>query len=288
MTMRNKKFCTFILTHGRPDNVITYNTLNRCGYDGDLYIVIDNEDKMAERYKELYGDKVIMFDKLKVSKTFDQADNFDDRRAIVYARNVCFELAEKLGYEWFIQLDDDYTAFNNSVDEDLNYTTKQKKINFNRVVESYIRFMESNPNVSTIAFAQGGDFIGGAKSGLMKDMIKRKAMNSFICSTNRKFTFLGRINEDVNTYTRMGSIGKLFFTIPHVRLEQKQTQKNAGGMTDIYKLNGTYVKSFYSVIFQPSSVKIKTMGVSERRLHHSINWKFTVPRILNEELKKRK
>lgn len=285
--MNKREFCVFILTHGRADSVITYNTLKKCGYDGDVFIVIDNEDKTADRYRENFGDKVIMFDKEEVSKTFDQADNFDDRRAIVYARNVCFELAEQLGYEWFIQLDDDYTRFSNSVDENLEYTTKQKIIDFNKVVESYIKFMKTNENVSSIAFAQGGDFIGGAKSGLMKDMIKRKAMNSFICSTKRKFQFIGRINEDVNTYTRMGSIGQLFFTIPHVRLEQKQTQTNSGGMTDIYKLNGTYIKSFYTIIFQPSSVKIRTMGVSERRLHHSINWKCTVPKILNENLKKR-
>ena len=46
-------------------------------------------------------------------------------------------------------------------------------------------------------------------------------------------------------------------------LNQKQTQKNKGGMTDIYMSQGTYVKSFYTVMMMPSSVKVGVMGHSE-------------------------
>ena len=51
-------------------------------------------------------------------------------------------------------------------------------------------------------------------------------MNSFFCSTKRPFKFLGTINEDVNIYTRLGSIGDLFFTVPNVSLKQTDTQSN--------------------------------------------------------------
>lgn len=107
-----RKFVVFILSHGRSDTVITLNALENAGYTGDWFIVIDNEDKTAEAYYERFGaDKVIMFDKLEQSKKFDTADNFSDRRTIVYARNACFEIAKELGYDYFLQLDDDYTAF---------------------------------------------------------------------------------------------------------------------------------------------------------------------------------
>ena len=56
-------FAVLILSHGRADNVITYKTLQRAGYTGRIYIVIDNEDKQADRYYQNFGDKVIMFDK---------------------------------------------------------------------------------------------------------------------------------------------------------------------------------------------------------------------------------
>lgn len=119
--------------------------------------------------------------------------------------------------------------------------------------------------------------------------MKRKAMNSFICSVDRPFKFVGRINEDVNTYTTLGSRGCLLLQVPQVALNQKQTQKNKGGMTDIYMSQGTYVKSFYTVMMMPSSVKVGVMGHSEetKRLHHVINWNNTVPKILDERFKKK-
>lgn len=61
----------------------------------------------------------------------------------------------------------------------------------------------------TLAIGQGGDYIGGEKATRFNDGIQpmRKAMNSFICSVDRPFQFVGRINEDVNTYVLLGSRG---------------------------------------------------------------------------------
>ena len=47
-------FCAFILTHGRPYKVHTYQTLRKAGYTGKIYIVIDNEDK-TEAGREALG-----------------------------------------------------------------------------------------------------------------------------------------------------------------------------------------------------------------------------------------
>lgn len=115
--------------------------------------------------------------------------------------------------------------------------------------------------------------------------VLRKCMNSFFCSVEKKFTFLGRVNEDVNTYTRLGQIGDLFFTYVPCSLNQKQTQSNKGGMSDLYLDSGTYVKSFYSVIFSPSCVSIAMMGDKHKRIHHNISWDNCVPKILNEKYK---
>jgi hypothetical protein len=115
----------------------------------------------------------------------------------------------------------------------------------------------------------------------------RKAMNSFICDTERCFDFRGRINEDVNTYTLLGSQGALFFTHNLVCLHQAETQKNKGGMTGAYVDGGTYVKSFYSVIGMPSAVKVSVMGNKNMRLHHLVDWRHCVPMIMREEFKKK-
>lgn len=284
----NKDFCVFILTHGRPDNVITYKTLKKAGCTYPIYFVIDNEDETAEKYYKNFGkENVIMFDKKAISETFDEADNFNDRRAIVYARNACFDIAKKLGYTYFLELDDDYFEFNYRFDDNLNYVTNKYVGNLDSIFNSMIRFLEYNKQVSSIAMAQTGDFIGGAKGSFAtQKTLKRKAMNTFICNANRRFYFKGRINEDVNTYTSEASKGLLLFTIPHLAINQINTQSNNNGMSSIYENQGTYIKSFYSVLFQPSSIKITVMGEKHLRLHHRVNWNNTCPKILDESYKK--
>lgn len=279
------EFAAFILTHGRPDRVVTYDTLRRSGYTGRIVLLVDDEDKTREQYLEKFGDQVEIFSKVEIAKTFDEADNFGDRRAIIYARNASFEVAKRLGIRYFIQLDDDYRRFQHRFNRELDYKPRVLK-KLDAVFAALLRFYISS-GVDSIAVAQGGDFIGGESSpNAQKIRLKRKCMNSFLCSTDRPFRFVGRINEDVNTYTRLASTGLLLFTTNQLTLEQIQTQSNAGGMTELYLDSGTYVKSFYSIIFQPSSVKIKLMQSKNPRLHHSVAWEKTVPMVLRETVKK--
>lgn len=277
-------FVVFILTHGRADNIYTLKSLRKHGYTGKVIFVCDNEDKTLNDYLIKYKD-VEVFDKKAISKTFDEADNFQDRRAIIYARNACFEIAERLGYKYFIEMDDDYTGFDYRL-----YSEKKQKpstiYNLDNVFLLLLDFYKKT-NFATISIAQGGDFIGGKQNQMAKKpTIYRKCMNSFICSTDRKFQFVGRINEDVNTYVKKQSLGLLMGTIPLVSLTQKTTQKNKGGMSDLYLDSGTYVKSFYTVMFSPSCTTIKPMGDKHMRLHHSIKWDSAVPKILSPDLKK--
>jgi len=111
MAMKHERFCAFILTHGRANRVYTYKTLKKSGYTGPIVIVVDNEDRTIDEYKKVFKDQVYVFDKKAMAAKIDEGDNFQDRRAIIYARNACFEIAEAFGYEYFIQLDDDYTDF---------------------------------------------------------------------------------------------------------------------------------------------------------------------------------
>lgn len=275
-------FAVFILTHGRPDNVKTYNTLKKCGYTGTTYLICDDEDNRLQEYKEKFKN-VLVFNKDEVKKNIDVADNFNKRNVILYARNVCFEFAEKLGLDYFLELDDDYTNFEFKYIEENKLKSKKIK-NLDYIFDLMLEYLEKT-NALTVAFGQGGDFVGGV-DGCIKDGTKRKAMNSFFCKTKNKFKFIGSINEDVNTYTLLGSQGKLFITILDIALEQMQTQANKGGMTETYLDSGTYLKSFYSVMIMPSAVKIGLMGNKNMRIHHKIDWNKCVPKIINEKYKK--
>lgn len=275
--MENKDFAVFILTHGRPDNIKTLSTLKKCGYTGKIYFIVDNEDKCIDKYIQNFGhENVKIFDKKFYADNIDEGNNFDNRKVIIHARNACFDIAKDLGIKYFIQLDDDYYYFG------YRYESGAKIIkNLDNVFDIVLNFYKS-VNINSIAFSQGGDHIGGF-SGIK---LKRKCMNSFICCTDREFQFVGSINEDVNTYTSLGSRGNIFFTFTNLQLDQKDTQSNNGGMTDEYALTGTYVKSFHSVLMQPSSVKVSMMNSNNPRLHHSIKWVNTVPMIINENFKK--
>lgn len=278
-------FAIFILTHGRPHKQLTIKTLKKCNYTGKYYLIIDTEDKEAEEYKKLYGDKVLQFDKRDISRLFDTADTFDDRRAIVYARNVCWQFAKQLGIDYFLQLDDDYTNFRFRKEEDGILKTIHCR-HIDKVFEAMLDFLDETKAL-TVALAQTGDFIGGVDSIVHKRGLARKAMNSFFCRTDKPFRFTGRVNEDVNTYVSQGSKGKLLFTVAECSLDQLQTQSNQGGMTELYLDSGTYVKSFYSIIFNPSCVKIGMMGVSNKRIHHKIYWNYCTPKIISDKYKKR-
>lgn len=282
--MRND-FCVFILSHGRANNVKTIKALQKGNYTGRWYIVIDNEDDQEEEYRKRYPGHVLQFDKLAISKTFDTADTEDNRRTIVYARNACFSLAEEVGCKYFLELDDDYMRFEHKDRMDDRLKTYAVN-NLDRLFSAMIDFLVVS-NAYTVALAQGGDFIGGKDGKNAQKEVLRKAMNTFFCCTDRPFSFVGRINEDVNAYTLAGQTGKLFMTVTPVSIVQTTTQKNAGGMSGVYIDGGTYLKSFYSVLFSPSCVTINAMGDTHKRIHHNVHWRNCAVCIVNEKYKKR-
>lgn len=281
--MVTNKFAVFILTHGRPDRVITYDTLRNQGYTGDIYLIVDNEDETVEQYRAKFGDKVIVFDKQAVAQTFDEMGVFKDRRAVVYARNASFEIAKKLGLDYFLQLDDDYKIFYYKYSGDGYYLNNDPKIkSLDRLFATMLEYFKGIPALS-LAMMQSGDFVAGDLSQYAtKIATKRKAMNTFFCAVDRPFSFTGRINEDVNTYVLEGNRGGLFLSINQAAIHQKETQQNEGGMTGLYLDSGTYVKSFYTVMLCPSAVKVGSIGHVYPRLHHAMRWENITPKILSE------
>jgi len=61
-------------------------------------------------------------------------------------------------------------------------------------------------------------------------------------------------------------------------------------LTEIYRDVGTYVKSFYTVMFVPSAVKVGQLrdNRSNRRarIHHTIDWSHCVAQIVPERYRK--
>lgn len=277
-------FAVFILSHGRPDNVKTYETLKNQGYTGRIILLCDTQDEKLQNYIDNFPE-VYFFDKNEYRQYVDDGDNFGNVNAVVYARNYNFALAKNLGIKYFLMLDDDYKSFVYCFNSKGEFERKPIK-NLDKIFEIYVNFLLDS-DFESIAFIQSGDLIGGQENEMIKKhKPKRKIMNAFFFRTDRPVEFLGKINEDVNTYVTLGRQGRKYLSPPEVLLYQETTQKVDGGLTDVYLQMGTYVKSFYSVMYCPSAVKIGVLGDKYKRIHHNISWDNVTPRILNERYKK--
>lgn len=111
-------------------------------------------------------------------------------------------------------------------------------------------------------------------------------MNLYFMDTDKAFYFPARINDDLTASIAEGQKGNILMTTPLASCTQTTTQKNKGGMTDLYLEAGTYIKSMYSVLHVPSAVEIREMGDKHMRIHHSVKWGHCVPMVIREEWKK--
>lgn len=284
-TFNGERFAVVIPTYGRPDRVFTHATLRKSGYTGDIYLLCDDSDKTLPEYQKLYGDKVLVFSKDDVIGTFDRMDNFDRRNVVVYARNAIYEASKAVGLRYIAVLDDDYTSLRYRVNSRYEYVSAGKMKNADAVFTAFMDFLVTT-KCSTICFAQGGDFIGGKNNDRLavKKTPLRKMMNLYFFDVERPVEFMGTINEDLTASVAEGIAGRVVLTTPLVTIEQLATQSNAGGLTEIYLDLGTYVKSFYSVMYAPSAVKVSSMGGTSKRLHHLVSWKHCAARIIRESV----
>lgn len=290
--MERSDFCVFILTHGRADRVMTVKTLRRQGYTGRVVLVIDDMDGQADRYRENFGaESVVAFDKRKWAAEVDAMENRGKLNGVVFARNAAWEVARSLGVKWFCVLDDDYKEFMwRWVDgERLAWCDCR---DLDSVFAAMVGFLEAS-GADTVAMAQAGDFIGGVGSTAAGCPLLRKAMNVFFFRADRPCSFIGMTNEDVNMYVLANLRGRLVFTLTCVSVVQMVTQTNGGGLTDIYLQDGTYVKSFYSVMCAPSCVKVSMIHGGRKgqdgghwRLHHHVSWNNCAAKIVSGKWRK--
>lgn len=239
-------------------------------------MLLDNLDETRFEYIKKYGENnCYVFDKKDVASRTDSMNNFGNLASTVFVSNIIFDAAKHFGLDYFAAMCDDYVAFSHK--RETEHITRR----MDDVFDSFVDFLADAEQVKCIAFAQGGDF-----ATIDKPMTKRKVMNSFICATDRPFVFRGSMNDDVNMYVSNGIRGGIFLTYNRFLLHQPPTQCVDGGLSDLYKNFGTYVKSFYSIMLSPSSVKIQMMGLRNPRIHHIIKYNATVPCIIDEKWKK--
>lgn len=280
---QNNKYAVFILSHERIGNIKTDRMLKKGGYTGDWFVVIDDNDSQIEEYKKAYGDRLIVFSKEDINKRTDTCDIDDDMRVGVFARNFILEEAKRRGYKYHLQLDDDFTQITYRYSKNNKLKSKPCK-KLNELFDAMVEYLDST-NITWLSFGLSSYYLGGVNKNFESGMI-RKTMGSFFCNTELAPHFLCRMNDDITTNILYTSRGHLMFSVMAMQVETPPTQQMSGGMTDIYQDNGTYRKSFYSVMTCPSFVKISRQGIKDKRVHHETNWNACAPMILNEKWRK--
>lgn len=303
MQINKLDYAVIILTRERAGKQKTVKELRACGYTGEIILLLDDTDSQIDDYKKLTGVTVDVFNLREAqSSGVDVGDNFsgintdDDfepthrigrKGSVVFARNECWRVAKKHGYRYYIEMDDDYTSFQVRINDKKEYCASQ----IGRGIEDYFKAsfdLLKATNITCLAWAQGGDFIGGKDSQKAKTTKPlRKVMNLYFMDTERQFYFPARMNDDLTASIAEGCKGNLMLMTTLLSCVQTVTQKNKGGLTDLYLEAGTYVKAMYSVMHIPSSVCVDEMGDTHLRLHHRVSWGNCVPMILPDSAKKK-
>lgn len=284
--MVTSKRAVYILTHGRPHNQRTLAALDRQGWTGRTILFLDNEDDTVDEYRRAHPNReLVVFDKAEVESRIDLADLGTDRRTITHARCAAIEHARSIGLTHLLQLDDDYPYFAHRwLRPGVASAPIRQVENLDEAFDRMWQFLDDT-GADCVALAQGGDHLGGGR-GSLPYHVKRKAMNSMFLRADTRVWYHGRMNEDVNTYVMLGSRGYLFLTPMRLMLQHLPSQQQEGGISGLYASTGTYVKSFYTVMHHPSSVRVEMMRSHHARAHHKINFRRTVPMIVSDRHRK--
>ena len=193
---------------------------------------------------------------------------------------------KKLGYRYFVVLDDDYKNFEHRYMQDGRLKTITPK-NIGKAFEASFKFLIDS-GIRCFTWAQGGDLIGGANKRF-EERCCRKIMNTYFFDVEKPLEFKGTLNEDMVASLDYGQRGEVLLTAVDMTIQQEKTQKSSGGLTDAYLYYGTYTKSFYALMMNPSCVRIAEMGdpvSGNYRVHHRVRYGNSCPVIISDRWRK--
>ena len=282
-TMTTYNFACIIISHGRPDSIPTVSALNKAGYVGKYFILIDDEDKCAEKYLTNYNDHVIIFHKQDFIDNNNSLFNKTMRNVAVHARNAAEYTAKQLKWDYYLLLDDDITNFSiRYIDECLHRT---KLLNLTDVISEYMEYMHT-ANIATVGLAHEGMFIGGstrifdcashARNRLLANAFLRDVRYEIIWGPDMCEDFITSINENIRAH--------VWVTLPFIGIQCRKQgmhkSKDDGGNSVAYINNGNYGVSKYAILAHPDCYRI-----ARNLWFECVSYDITVPKIISDKYK---
>lgn len=264
-----------IISHERADNIATLSVLKQVSCSLPVYIIVDDQDSQLADYQKLYGDSLRVFSKQAVMETADTLDNFHVLNSALYARLYAQQLAEQLGLDHYVLMDDDITSMN--IRYECNGMLKASGIrNIDPIFQDAFDLLDCSP-YSAVGFGHEGSFIGGL-AGKFSRQFDTSIIQIFAIKTSRPLRFLGTRCEDMNGIVACSRQGHPVIANLNIGFSSPKRGENAGGLSTDYSSTGMYLVGFYEVVNSPD-ISVVTTDFKVRHRGYC-------PMVLSEDCKK--
>lgn len=286
--MKNKDYPhIFIPSYHRPHNVKTAYYFINAGYTAEkIHVVIDNEAEDKEEYEadaKNNGYKLHIFDIDEARARFDYVHRASkSRRSAGQARNMFYDIAKELEIDEYVVIDDDTNHY-----EYRPFRTYIRKAKVSEVVYVFTRILEvmRKHHIGCFGLSQTGDMFG---VGNDTKLMRMKVMNTTFINT--KYIYRGeRGVQDDDTSQFVGIYNEGLFTGSlrnGIILHQTLSATQQGGLTDLYNECKLLNKALVCVIQFPSAIQATRQVKNGGRLHHKINNRYLLPKIIRGTAKK--
>lgn len=270
----------YIISKGRPE-CITAQTLTKLNYPGEWYIVCGNNDETIPQYIRNWGEnKVLIFDWYNEIEDTDTLDNFGFDNMPSGAspvRNATIRISKERGEKRHWQFDDDYRAFW-LTDADLKH---KRRIDNGELLCWWMcriaKFADSC-HLPNCGFALGT--IESAPENAVN--MGTRVFNAHNMSSEGLTTrWRSRLNDDLINAIETHRLGqKTEFSFLFLCLVMPPSQQEQGGLSDIYRAEGTVRKSAYPILLAPNAARLI---IKFGRYHHKVDWSKIRAKIISEK-----
>ena len=273
----------FIPSYHRPDNLKTVNYYLKIGYPaGLIHVFVDSEADDIPEYRErckAYGVNLHVFDMDEARARYDYVHRPSvSRRSAGQARNMFYDWAKANGIDFYVFQDDDTQGY-----QYRPYAVYKRMANGDDVKGMFVRVREfmRKFRIGLFGLSQTGDLMQVPDTRLLRN----KVMNTTFVDTRYIYRGERGVQDDdtsmfVGTYNNglfTGSLGSVLV------LKQTPSATAKGGLTDLYNECKLLNKALVTVIQFPSAIRAEKQVMNGGRVHHRINGRYLIPKILKIE-----
>jgi hypothetical protein len=270
----------YIISYKRPE-CITARMLQNMGWPKEhWHIMCEDDDPTLNEYRKNWGKHVLTFRIQDYLYSTDYLDNAGTTlpHGAAPVRNAVIKYSHDHGDKRHWQLDDDYMS--------ITRTVFRHGLPYNKRCKTFDEAILIMSQIAEIGYDGRIPVVGGTVSNKSFpdkwDTVEFKVFNIFnIDSNGLDPTWRGRMNDDtINCIDVHNSMRPIELVFNCLSVNPQPTQSHAGGLTDIYKQEGTIRKTAYALMLSPMAVvPDKEFG----RVHNRMRSSLIQPKLINPD-----